>query len=238
MFTFTVTKFDSKLNLKNSCRLELIETFDTACLLNNSGNFLTLLADNRSGVPESINIKCDCFRKGFKLPEKYRFDFSDSKAWSSDIKCKIFKPRKKVINLIEKHVKKKKNKIRSLKKLEDLITKASLRDIIGMGRGLTPSGDDFLVGSLNTTAAFSKKLFKKLSSEISPGIEKTTSLSRHFLELALKKRAGEDIISLLKAIAAGNEKNIDKYSENILNIGATSGYYTLRGIAWALKKIL
>ena len=91
MFTFTVTKFDSKLNLKNSNKLEIIEIFDTACLLNDSGSFLTLLADKRSGVPESINIKCDSFRKGFKLPEKYRFDFSNSQAWSSDIKGKIFK---------------------------------------------------------------------------------------------------------------------------------------------------
>lgn len=236
MFVFTVAKYDSNLNINNLRNFEVVAVYNTACFLRRNGSFLTFLSNTRSGIPDSINMEYPSFKKNFSIPERFTFDFSKSCAWNSEINVSCSIPENTAICQIEKIMQK--GEVETLERMERLISKNKIEDIIGMGNGLTPSGDDFMVGALNTAAFFSNRLFKQLMTQITPVCENTTLLSSHFLKLALKRKAGEDVINLLRAVSVNNKIKIDNFAERVKNFGSSSGYYTLKGVVWALKKIL
>lgn len=109
-----------------------------------------------------------------------------------------------------------------LDKLDDRIKTKGYNSLIGMGLGLTPSGDDFIAGVLAYEFATRKKIITENLDFIN-----TNHISREFLKYATKGIFSEDILKLL------NNK-ID-FVEEILKSGHTSGADTLFGIYYAAR---
>lgn len=106
-----------------------------------------------------------------------------------------------------------------------------LSSIIGLGIGLTPSGDDFLCGVLAglllrnaTDHPFSTELRQQIRQKLSD----TNDISRAFLQCALQGQFSEAVCSL------GRNLNPDQLSAAFSAIGHSSGMDTLCGVLYAL----
>ena len=107
--------------------------------------------------------------------------------------------------------------------------------MLGLGEGLTPSGDDCLVGALAVVHRFARSWL-----DAHPEIERvvraasltaTNAIAREFVTHALAGRFSESLIDLLSAQSA---KDIEGAVTHLLRMGATSGADTLHGIRLAL----
>jgi hypothetical protein len=107
----------------------------------------------------------------------------------------------------------------------------------GLGVGLTPSGDDFLVGTMFGLWASrpGKKAISTAELIWAGAAGQTTSLSREWLSAAVAGEAGEDWHKLVEALLAGNEELVDIAIERILTTGATSGADALCGFVQLIK---
>lgn len=108
--------------------------------------------------------------------------------------------------------------------------------LLGLGIGLTPSGDDFLAGALAAAwwlkgtrpADFLREEAAKL---IARHGEKTTPASRHFLSAAAEGVFCEFVYRFLESLSTGDNKSIARWTEYIRGWGATSGSWLLHGFA-------
>jgi len=98
--------------------------------------------------------------------------------------------------------------------------------IIGLGPGLTPSGDDFLVG-LFTALHLKGSPSYSYQSFLNEVVKKAKTLTNAISYMALKKasigKVRESIILLVHSIINGNEEELILSLNNVLNIGSTSG---------------
>ncbi|MCL6574357.1 MAG: DUF2877 domain-containing protein, partial [Bacillus sp. (in: Bacteria)] len=110
--------------------------------------------------------------------------------------------------------------------------------LIGLGPGLTPSGDDFLVGfftifNMKNSPFFS---YRSLCEEVAL---KAKLLTNDISYMALKKASTgnvrESIITLINSIISGNEKDLSLSLNRVLNIGSTSGTDIVLGLVSGLK---
>lgn len=112
------------------------------------------------------------------------------------------------------------------------------KHMIGLGFGLTPSGDDFLVGALATTAylngSFSSNLAESQWKEL---CSQTTRVSQHYLHEAYWARFAERITDLLDQLFAHPAQSQEAVS-NLVSFGATSGTDVLAGIVYTLESFL
>ncbi|MDY2777747.1 MAG: DUF2877 domain-containing protein [Collinsella sp.] len=110
--------------------------------------------------------------------------------------------------------------------------------LLGRGLGLTPSGDDVLMGYGTAlrylhgagSDAPSARFFDAVE-ELAPG--KTTAVSEAYLEAMCDGRANEDYIELLAALESGRTSDLDRCVARILKIGHTSGADGLLGLGTA-----
>lgn len=112
-----------------------------------------------------------------------------------------------------------------------------LTALIGLGTGLTPSGDDFLCGVLAGLRHFLPKdvlLTPVLKEEISASLEKTNDISAAFLNCALKNMYSKAVIDLFSISDASSGLDSEK---SFLAIGHSSGIDTLCGILHILRII-
>jgi hypothetical protein len=110
--------------------------------------------------------------------------------------------------------------------------------LLGRGEGLTPSGDDCLVGALAVAHRFARSWL-----DAHPEIESvvgaasataTNTIAREFVTHALAGQFGESLIDLMSARSA---QDIDRAVTHLLRTGATSGVDTLHGIRLALRAL-
>ncbi|KQL41930.1 hypothetical protein AN960_01310 [Bacillus sp. FJAT-25509] len=108
--------------------------------------------------------------------------------------------------------------------------------LIGLGPGLTPSGDDFLVGLLtifNTSPCFSHKAFCE---EV---VKKAKSLTNEISYMAIKKasigKVRESIILLIHSLLNGTERDLILALTKVLNIGSSSGTDIALGLICGLE---
>lgn len=109
---------------------------------------------------------------------------------------------------------------------------------IGRGKGLTPSGDDLLVGVLAADQLLSMLpedteglIRRRLAQTPKP----TTTVSAHYLACALDGLYNEPIHQLLHVLRQeSEEKSIEECIRQIMAIGHTSGMDMLTGLTGAL----
>ncbi len=115
---------------------------------------------------------------------------------------------------------------------------AALKPLLGLGRGLTPSGDDFVEGLLLTLARFraAYQPFQQLEalsqSLIKTGYTQTTALSANLIEMAAKGEADERLIWGVDGLMAGAGE-VEECARDLLAYGSTSGTDALVGMVVA-----
>lgn len=111
-----------------------------------------------------------------------------------------------------------------------LRTGAPITDLIGLGIGLTPSGDDFLCGvlaGLTLLGLRNSQDFRHLSAEISRSLAKTNAISAAFLHCAMNGQFSEALITL-------GSVSFSQSLQMFHDIGHSSGADTLCGLYFAL----
>lgn len=127
-------------------------------------------------------------------------------------------------------------------KLEE--ARISIRQLIGLGYGLTPSGDDFLVGYLtglwSTVGRNSSRtqFLNSLSFELCEAAQVTNTISRAYLESAAQGHVAEPIATLAQQLERPNDmRGVRTATQAALQVGHTSGSDGVLGmllgcIAW------
>lgn len=110
--------------------------------------------------------------------------------------------------------------------------------LIGLGPGLTPAGDDFLVGlftvfNIGNSPCFSNKSF--CEEVVFKAKNLTNDISYTALEKAAVGKVRETIIDLMKALFRGNEDELIMSLRKVLDIGSSSGTDIALGIMAGLE---
>ena len=112
----------------------------------------------------------------------------------------------------------------------------TLQSLSGLGQGLTPAGDDFLIGVLAACTRFPHSGMDSLRKELGNAITKTldscTWLSKALLACAAE---GEFSPSIHDILTAQRDTDLARAVSAGIAWGHTSGADTLGGILWALQ---
>lgn len=110
-----------------------------------------------------------------------------------------------------------------------------VRQLVGLGIGLTPSGDDFLIGFIGAAYFFAhgddfrKSVFKGMR----PLVHRTNLPSFFMLKAALKGCYPGPLSDFLHSIEMGPSARVRIAAESLTGLGATSGQDMLAGvISW------
>jgi hypothetical protein len=114
-----------------------------------------------------------------------------------------------------------------------------LETFLGRGVGLTPSGDDLIIGILLTLNRWGKILYPFLSMErinhplIQASRQSTTALSASLIECATQAQADERLILALDSLVTG-EPELDTCITCLMEYGGSSGRDTFLGMKLVL----
>lgn len=114
--------------------------------------------------------------------------------------------------------------------------------LIGLGSGMTPSGDDVLLGFIGTLSVLSRRvggpevegLLEIFKRHLMILKDRTTFVSGNLLSYAPGGRISSPILSLVRALLFGKISAARSAVKNILRLGASSGSEVLLGILLAL----
>jgi len=117
--------------------------------------------------------------------------------------------------------------------------------IVGLGLGLTPSGDDVLVGFLASHKILSSNFWKQLNGSslnntlVQIAVSKTTPVASEFLRYALDGIFSDTLYHVFEALPTKSSHKTDTLSiQEFINWGHTSGTDTLVGVVLGLSTIL
>jgi hypothetical protein len=115
----------------------------------------------------------------------------------------------------------------------------SVRTLIGLGPGLTPSGDDFLAGMLIALSACGAKRWQhQLGNAVQAGLQGTGPVSQTHLKAAVKGEGGEALHQALVALMAGEGDRLGPALSALDRVGHTSGWDGLAGVVTVLRAIM
>jgi len=118
---------------------------------------------------------------------------------------------------------------------------ASLEKLLGWGRGLTPSGDDFLCGialAISRYSICSKAMVQPEDWQNSlqeKARQKTTLISASILKWAFRGQSDKRIIDAFDEVLTGNG-NPKRISNRLLSWGSSSGVDTFTGLVFWLSR--
>ncbi|HVH31072.1 MAG TPA: DUF2877 domain-containing protein [bacterium] len=111
--------------------------------------------------------------------------------------------------------------------------------LAGLGPGLTPSGDDVLVGCLLALAALPDARGASLREAIaSSARHRTTQISTAYLEAAARGEASEAWHRLIAAMGTSDAVRVVGAARHVLAVGETSGSDMLGGFILASRAVL
>jgi len=109
--------------------------------------------------------------------------------------------------------------------------------ILGLGPGLTPSGDDVIAGAL-AALALSDALPATADEIIVAAQARTTSLSATLISAAARGQVVPQVAHLLRALAAGKRRtDINTLARRLFDVGATSGHDLALGLSAAFTSL-
>lgn len=119
-----------------------------------------------------------------------------------------------------------------IKKLKSYLSSFDIhecKDFIGCGHGLTPSGDDVLVGMLAMAHAFNHLGFVHVLFKLcEPQLTQTTDVSQSMLRHAFNGRFNDYQAQLIQAISL--DKDVKECAKQCSTLGHTSGYDFIVGV--------
>lgn len=116
-------------------------------------------------------------------------------------------------------------------------------DLLGLGPGLTPSGDDALCGVLLALSAFGSQpaawALQRLASAIGRGsAEATTALSGQFLAAASEGQGSAVLHDFVGVLVGGETARIPAALEKLSGVGHSSGLDAAAGVVLALRALV
>mgnify|MGYP001228734375 CR=1 FL=1 len=116
--------------------------------------------------------------------------------------------------------------------------KEAVSALLGLGPGLTPSGDDFLGGMLIALYVCGKKsVQKQLFTQVKSLLNSTGPVSRAHLKAAALGEGSHSLHQVLNMLLEGNETQLEPGIDAINQIGHTSGWDALAGVAVVLRQL-
>ena len=111
-------------------------------------------------------------------------------------------------------------------------TIAGLTSLLGQGRGLTPSGDDVVIGLLLMLNRWhtDRDWTEVNRTVIAAAYQRTTTISANLIDCAADGQGDERLITVADGIAAGLVP-IDECVNCVLSWGSSSGVAALAGMA-------
>lgn len=117
------------------------------------------------------------------------------------------------------------------------LVREGLTMLIGLGPGLTPSGDDLLTGLIAATLVLGEALdqnvafYQRLGAEaLAIAYSRTNKLSITWIEYAGRGEVAEHLGRLFEALIQSDTSLLEKAAQEVLSSGATSGGDLLAGI--------
>ncbi len=108
-----------------------------------------------------------------------------------------------------------------------------LRKFLGAGRGLTPAGDDFLVGLLSLLYYYDRQLAAKINLELQHKDQSSTTLvSFMALKAAMRGHFNQEILNFYDSLT-NTTGELFSALKKLLNMGSSSGEDILAGILFA-----
>lgn len=98
--------------------------------------------------------------------------------------------------------------------------------MVGLGQGLTPTGDDMLLGSLAALTMYEPELGAALAEAVTPLLDRTNDISASYLRQAVEGRAATPVTGAMEALVTGAWEPV----ETLLQVGHSSGGDILEGI--------
>lgn len=116
--------------------------------------------------------------------------------------------------------------------------KRAIDYLIGRGKGLTPSGDDILVGftmirkAFMTAGPFEESLKQRLESH------RTTDISLAYFNALFAGFVSSQFVTLIESLESDDLKEVSHLIKRIGKYGHTSGYDTLFGVYLGLESLI
>ena len=109
-----------------------------------------------------------------------------------------------------------------------------LSPIIGVGKGLTPAGDDIIVGALLVESLYPQSVSIKHDT-IATNLSRTNLPGRTLLRAVLAGAYPTHAKRFAHAICSGNENLVERGIRETLTYGGSSGRDLCLGVAWCLS---
>lgn len=116
---------------------------------------------------------------------------------------------------------------------------AEMQKLLGLGPGLTPSGDDFVIGMMavlwlaSSIDSQNSEAFRGLAAKTGRlGNDKTTGIGAFFVKQASLGRFPEKLQNLITALPNAGEGRISRSVRELLELGATSGRDMAAGVVF------
>jgi Protein of unknown function (DUF2877) len=126
---------------------------------------------------------------------------------------------------------------RAFRSEDESMLKDAVRELIGLGPGLTPSSDDMLAGLVLLSVLFAEnrgwprrasRLVARAASGEARG--RTTILSEEYLVQASLGRGNERVMKLCAELLTGERRSVERETRRVLSTGETSGTDTVLGM--------
>lgn len=117
----------------------------------------------------------------------------------------------------------------SLQRRDDRAADAAVKELAGRGPGLTPAGDDLLLGVVHALWATSAEAADRASRLVAVAMPRTTRLAGAWLCAASRGEAGAPWLELLRALADDDRGRVALATAGLRAWGATSGRVSLAG---------
>ncbi|MBI2122853.1 MAG: DUF2877 domain-containing protein [Armatimonadetes bacterium] len=115
---------------------------------------------------------------------------------------------------------------------------AAAQQLAGLGAGLTPSGDDVLVGTLISLSVLPDDGQHEIRDAIvSAASGRTTRISEAYLAAASRGEAGEAWHTLLHSLKESNDAEIQSATRRVIAFGETSGADMLTGFVLTARAL-
>ncbi|MEX0766352.1 MAG: DUF2877 domain-containing protein [bacterium] len=113
------------------------------------------------------------------------------------------------------------------------------QQLAGLGGGLTPSGDDVLVGTLLALSVIHHEDLRELRNAIIAEVRgRTTRISETYLEAAARGEAGEAWHRLIRVLPSQDRAAIVVAARRVMAFGETSGSDMLAGFTLAISTLI
>lgn len=115
---------------------------------------------------------------------------------------------------------------------DESLIESSLRYFLGRGRGLTPSGDDIIIGLLavHAVTGMYSQTFIQILKDIILAESITTDISKEYLKYALNEKFSSVVVHMMTELLEENSVEFNQHFADLVQVGHSSGVDSAFGL--------